>query len=123
MISTRAVRKLMKKKADVAVRHFSTPFSESLYGHGDFLHPTYLPRPGAGKSKSVALIPGTGIGQLLIDSVEEIFNHCDVRLNFEKFVDIKVNDKFAINQVKKCDAVLRGPVNETYETKEDIFLP
>jgi len=49
--------------------------AERLYGYGDVLRPTYLPRPGAGKSKKIALIPGSGIGSMLIDSVEQIFEH------------------------------------------------
>jgi hypothetical protein len=48
---------------------------ESLYEYGDFKHPTYLPRPGAGKHKVVGLLPGAGIGQLLIESVTTIFQH------------------------------------------------
>lgn len=113
MLSSQILNKALKRKI-IYARCFSTSASETLYGHGDLLHPTYLPKPGSGKSKKVALIPGNGIGQMLIDSLEEIFQHCDVRLTFEKF---------DMDCVSKYDAIMRGPVNETYETKEDIFLP
>lgn len=96
---------------------------DTLYGHGDKLHPTYLPRPGSGKSKKVGLLPGHGLGQQLIDCVVEIFDHCDIRLVYDKFSDVSSSDEVAMRQLLKCDALLRGPVNETYESKEDIFLP
>lgn len=122
MITSTALRKSSGKMTKLGQRSFVTPGMESLYGHGDFLHPTYLPKPGAGKSKQVGLVPGSGIGQLLMDSVERIFDHVDVRLHYEKFADVNSKDEDVLDELRKCDAVLRGPVNETYETKEDIFL-
>jgi isocitrate dehydrogenase (NAD+) len=113
MLSSQILYKTIKRKA-ILTRCFGSSVSETLYGHGNLLHPTYLPKPGSGKSKKVALIPGNGIGEMLMDSIEEIFQHSDVRLTFEKF---------DIDNVAKYDAIMRGPVNETYETKEDIFLP
>lgn len=55
--------------------------------------------------------------------MEQIFTHWDVRLTYEKFGEISSKDEIAINQIKKCDAILRGPINENYDTKEDIFVP
>lgn len=113
MLSSKILNKTLKRKP-ISVRFFSPQASETIYGYGDFLHPTYLPRPGSGENKRVALIPGIGIGQMFIESVEEIFKHVDVRLTLEKF-DIK--------KIGEYDAILRGPTNENFETKDDIFLP
>jgi isocitrate dehydrogenase (NAD+) len=123
MLTTKLLKQNRAKLMTVASRNFAGKKREdSIYEHGDFLHPTYLPRPGAGKSKVVGLVPGNGIGSLLIDSVENIFRHVDVKVTFENFGDIRTEDKVAMDHLSKCDAVLKGPFNENEETKEDIFL-
>jgi isocitrate/isopropylmalate dehydrogenase len=74
---------------------------ESLYGYGDFKHPTYLPRPGAGKNKVVGLIPGSGIGEMLIDSVLQIFNHVDIRMTYQNYEKVNSKDKEVIDRLSK----------------------
>lgn len=115
--------RLAKKMSEGLKRAFGTVGLEKLYGHGDSLHPTYLPRPGSGKSKKVAVIPGPGIGSLLFESVEEIFDHCNIRLNFEKFADVNSDNVASLQRLSAADAILRGPIKEGFMSKDDIFLP
>lgn len=123
MLTTQLLRNTPKNLLKFGRRSLATATGEeSIYEHGDFLHPTYLPRPGAGKNKMVGLVPGKGIGNLLIQSVEEIFKHVDVNISFEKFGDIRSDDKVAMDHLSKLDAVLKGPFDESVNTQEDIFL-
>jgi hypothetical protein len=78
MLNRKILNKIFIRKA-FSVRSITSSVKEKLYDYGDQLHPTYLQKPGTGKSKKVAQIPGNGIGQELLESVAEIFRHCDVR--------------------------------------------
>lgn len=69
------------------------------------------------------MITGSGVGGLLVESVEEVFKHCDVNVDFEKFPVVDAEDSKLVERIAENDAIMRGPANEGINPSSDVYLP
>ncbi|KAK1382762.1 Isocitrate dehydrogenase [Heracleum sosnowskyi] len=72
---------------------------------------TYMPRPGDGASRTVTLIPGDGIGPLVTNAVEQVFDAMHAPVTFETYEchgDMKTVPQEVMDSIKKNKVCLKG---------------
>ncbi|KAK9666681.1 hypothetical protein RND81_14G203200 [Saponaria officinalis] len=73
---------------------------------------TYMPRPGDGTPRPVTLIPGDGIGPLVTNAVEQVFDAMHAPVYFERFDDIhgdmKKIPETLIESIRKNRVCIKG---------------
>ncbi|XP_074275750.1 isocitrate dehydrogenase [NAD] regulatory subunit 1, mitochondrial-like isoform X1 [Silene latifolia] len=71
------------------LKHLSQLSAKSqLYSSQTTRSVTYMPRPGDGTPRPVTLIPGDGIGPLVTNAVEQVFEAMHAPIYFDKFPEI-----------------------------------
>lgn len=70
----------------------------------------YLQRPGEGTKRTVALIPGDGIGPEICSSVEEVFKVIQAPIVFDQIPHTDLHSEAVIDRIKKHTVALKGVV-------------